>query len=81
MTGHPIIGRTHYFLDKFKSGFHQNDNTESTLLKVIDNIFMCADKCENAAVLVPYLFAAFDTIDHIFLIESVKLIWNFLLCF
>lgn len=62
------------FFDEFQSGF-----MKMNLLTVIDNIFLCADK--NAAVFIPDLLAAADTIDHIFLIESVKLIWTFLVCF
>ena len=59
-------------LNKFQSGFRKGHSTETALVKVTDDLKVSADN-KNVSVLVLLdLTAAFDTIDHLVLIQRLE---------
>ncbi len=60
-------------LDIFQSGFRTKHSTESALLKVTNDILLSTDSGKRVALMMLYLTAAFDTLDHAILIEHLEI--------
>ena len=58
--------------DKFQSDFRVGHSTETALLRVLDNILLAAVSSQACVLLLLDLTSAFDTVDHVILIECLK---------
>lgn len=58
--------------DKFQSGFRAGHSTETALLRVLDDLLLAEDNGLRSVFLLLDLTAAFDTVDHVILIERLK---------
>ena len=47
-----------------QSAYHPGRSTETALLKVVDDLFLCHDKGNMSAFALPVFSSAIDTIDH-----------------
>lgn len=54
----------HRLYDVFQSGFRKIHSTETTLLKVSNDVLMAADSGQYTVPVLLDLTAAFDTVDH-----------------
>ncbi len=59
-------------MDNFQSGFRSHDNTEATLIKMINSICFNSDSGKMSMLVLLYLSAAFDTFDHNILLERLE---------
>ncbi|XDV35971.1 hypothetical protein PO909_005829 [Leuciscus waleckii] len=59
-------------LEMFQSGFKIKHNTESALLRVLNDIFLFRDSGHSVVLLLLDLTSAFDTIDHGVLISRLE---------
>lgn len=59
-------------LYKYQSGFQPIHSTETTLLKVRNDLLLSADKGEFAILILLFLSAAFDTNDHSMLVDRCE---------
>lgn len=55
--------------EKFESGFRALYSTETSLLKVTNDLLLVANRGESTVLILLDLRAAFDTVDHTYLIE------------
>ena len=62
----------HNFQEPLQSAYRQYCSIETTLLKVQNDILQILDRRKGAALLLPDLSAAFDTIDHGILLETLR---------
>ncbi len=60
------------FLDNFKSGFRVHDNTETVLIKIINDIPLNSDSGKISVLVLLDLSAAFDTFDHNILLQRLE---------
>ncbi len=58
--------------EHFQSGFKAAHSTESALLRVLNDIFLATDTGDSVVLVLLDLLAAFDTINHSVLINSLK---------
>lgn len=61
----------HGILELFQSGFKALHSTETTLLKVFNDLLLITDTGDSAILMLLDLTAAFDTIDHNILISRL----------
>ena len=59
-------------LPSLQSGFRPGHSTETAILHVISELLMAVDHGDFAALTLPDLSAAFDTVDHDILIERLQ---------
>lgn len=59
-------------LDKYQSAFRPQHSTESALLKVLNNLLLIVDSRNCAVFILLDLSAAFDTLDHGVLLNSLQ---------
>jgi len=59
-------------MDTFQSGFRIKHSTESALLKVTNDILLSIDSGKSVALMMLDLSAAFDTLDHVILIQRFR---------
>ncbi len=60
------------FLDNFQSGFRVHDNTETVLIKIINDIPLNSDSGKISVLVLLDLSAAFDTFDHNILLQRLE---------
>jgi hypothetical protein len=60
------------FYEKYQSAYRQNHSTETTLIKVHNDILKSLDAGQSVALVMLDLSAAFDTIDHSILIRRLE---------
>ncbi len=58
--------------EKFQSGFKAHHSTETTLLRIFNDLFLTVDAGNSAALMLLDLTAAFDTVDHQILLSHLK---------
>lgn len=58
--------------DSFQPGLRKNHSTETALVKVSRDILMAADSGQYAVVVLLALTAAFDTVDHRTLMNTLS---------
>lgn len=56
----------------FQSGFHQKHNTESSLLRILNDILMCTDTGDILVQVLLDLPADFDTLHHCILLDRLS---------
>lgn len=56
----------------FQSGFRKFHFTETALLKVLNDIFLATDSGDSVVLVLLYLSAAFDTVDHNVLLSRLE---------
>ena len=59
-------------LEKFQSAYRQNHSTETALLRIVNDILESCDNGNVSVVTLLDLSAAFDTIDHDILCDSLR---------
>jgi len=59
-------------LPPLQSGFRQGHSTETAVLRVLSDILQAVDRGDLAALVLLDLLAAFDTVDHIILLERLQ---------
>jgi hypothetical protein len=60
-----------------QSAFRKNHSTETVLIRVVNDIIIFVDLHSDVVLLLLDLSAAFDTIDHSFLIERLSTYFDF----
>ena len=60
-------------LSQFQSAYRKGHSMETTLLEVLDGVFMVADDKQVTVMIGLHLSAAFDTIDHRLLLDRLLL--------
>ena len=55
-----------------QSAYRKHHSTESALLRVMNDLLLAADKRKEAVLVLLDLSAAFDTIDHIILLNRLN---------
>ena len=61
--------REHHLLPDFQSDYRKGYSTETSLIKMTNDIFWSMERKEVTAVIVLDMSAAFDTIDHDLLLD------------
>lgn len=56
----------------FQSGFKSSHSNETTLVKVLTDIFLTLDKGENSVLMILDLSATFDMVDHNILLQRLE---------
>uniref|UniRef100_A0A3P9JT56 Reverse transcriptase domain-containing protein n=1 Tax=Oryzias latipes TaxID=8090 RepID=A0A3P9JT56_ORYLA len=59
-------------LDKFQSGFRARHSTETSLLRVCNDLFLTVDSGASAVLILLDLTAAFDTVNHDILLSRLE---------
>jgi len=78
--GTPAIGLSQqvWLLPRLQSAYHVGHSTETAVLKVLSDILLAIDSGDLSALVLLYLSAAFDTVDHNILIQChvLRSVWN-----
>ena len=61
--------RKHHLLPDFQSAYRKGYSTETSLLKMTNDIFWSMERKQVTAVIVLNMSAAFDTVDHDLLLD------------
>ena len=62
----------HYLLPDFQSAYHKHCNTETSLIKLTNDILWSIEKQQMTAIAVLDLSAAFNTVDHEILLQILE---------
>ena len=68
---------THNFYNTFQSAYRPGHSTETTLLKVVDDLFLSLSKGNISVLALLDFYSAFDTIDHLIFVHRLHADFGF----